>query len=450
MTLTARVGQAQGLASRADAQNDAALLSELRDQVSRLVPGDMLATLAASNPRRARSELQRACRQVFEGPQWSLRSGHTQQRLMRELEDSVFGLGPLQDLIDDPSVTEVMVNGTSSVYVEREGILHEVSVSFSSDAQVRALIDRILAPLGRRVDESSPMVDARLEGGHRVNVVIPPIAVDGPHVTIRKFTDRAMTLAEMQGLGSFDGDVAAFFRFTVGARKNVAVCGGTGSGKTTLLNALSCEISHDERIVTIEDSVELRFTEHPHVVRLEARSMNAEGAGEVTIRDLVRNSLRMRPNRIIVGECRGAEALDMLQAMNTGHDGSLTTLHANSPHDAVSRLVTMVRYGSELPVEVIQENIASALDVIVQTERGRDGQRFVSQIAGVRRGDASVCEVTPYYVRASRVEAGQWRALPVWAEEFAAEFGVLRGERADQGAAQAPAAKPTPRRWAAA
>ena len=300
---------------------------------------------------------------------------------------------------------------------------------FSDVAHVRALIDRILAPLGRRVDESSPMVDARLPSGHRVNVVIPPLAVDGPAITIRKFTERAMTLEQMQEMGSFDARVTQLLMWAVQARKNVAVCGGTGSGKTTLLNALSCTISPLERIVTIEDSAELRFTEHPHVVRMEARPRNAEGVGEVTIRDLVRNALRMRPDRIIVGECRGAEALDMLQAMNTGHDGSLTTLHANSPEDMVMRLVTMVRYGLDLPVDVIESNIASALDLVVQTARFRDGRRFVTQIAQVERGSVdALCRVVPLFERRGLDSSGSWSKAPDWIEAAVESKAVTREE----------------------
>ena len=301
------------------------MLDELKDEVGAVIPGEVLASLSVENPKRARSELKRAVQTVYARPKWVSRSSDAKDRLLSDLVDIVFGLGPLQALVEDSSVTEIMVNGTSSIFVERNGKIEPCGLVFSSAAQLRALIDRILAPLGRRVDESSPMVDARLPSGHRVNIVVPPIALDGPTITIRKFTDRAMSLEEMERKESFDEKMSLFFSWAVKSRKNIAVCGGTGSGKTTLLNALSCIIAKEERIVTIEDSAELRFTEHPHVVRLEARACNAEGVGEVSIRDLVRNALRMRPDRIIVGECRGSEALDMLQAMNTGHDGSLTT-----------------------------------------------------------------------------------------------------------------------------
>lgn len=424
MTLLARVHQAEAEGGALRVRDDAWMLEELKAEIGMVMPGDMLARLTQENPKRARSELRNACRTVFSEQQWSGRSAETKERLEKELVDVVFGLGPLQELVEDETVTEIMVNGTEAVFVERFGKLHRSAAVFSDEAQVRTLIDRILAPLGRRVDESSPMVDARLPSGHRVNVVIPPIALDGPTVTIRKFTEHAMLLEDMQRGGSFDAGMAAFLTWAVRARKNIAVCGGTGSGKTTLLNALSCKISPDERIITIEDSAELRFTEHPHVVRMESRTRNAEGAGEVSIRDLVRNALRMRPDRIIVGECRGAEALDMLQAMNTGHEGSLTTLHANSPEDMIMRLVTMVRYGFDLPVEVIEENVASAIDVVVQTSRFKDGRRFISAIAELTRAPDAPCVAVRVFERRGLDVEGVWKAKPSWLDE-AVDRGVL-------------------------
>lgn len=277
----------------------------------------------------------------------------------------------------------------------------------------------MLGPLGRRVDEASPMANARLPQGHRVHVIIPPLAVDGPVLTIRKFASRVMTLGDMMETGSFGATVGSCLTWAVRARKSIAVSGGTGSGKTTLLNALSCVLPRDERIVTIEDSAELRFLEHPHVVRLEARPRSVEGTGEVTIRDLVINALRMRPDRIVVGECRGAEAIDMLQAMNTGHDGSLTTLHANSPSDVVSRLTTMVRYAADLPVDVIESNVASAFDAVVQTARSLDGARFVSEVAELSydRGRRA-CQVRTLYRRERSEAEGRWRAAPRWIDEL--------------------------------
>lgn len=429
MTLMDRVKTAEAESGGAALDVDAWMLDELKDEVGAIIAGDELALLAVDNPRRARSELRSAMRAVFAESKWAARSGETKERLARDLMDTVFGLGPLQALVEDPSITEIMVNGVDAVFVEREGVVEAYGALFANAAQVRLLIDRILAPLGRRVDESSPMVDARLPSGHRVNVVIPPIALDGPVVTIRKFTEHAMTLEQMMRVGSLDTHVAMLLRWAVTARKNVAVCGGTGSGKTTMLNALSCSIPFDERIVTIEDSAELRFTEHPHVVRMESRARNAEGVGEVSIRDLVRNALRMRPDRIIVGECRGAEALDMLAAMNTGHDGSLTTLHANSPRDMVMRLVTMVRYGMDLPVEVIEGNIASALDVVVQVERGRDGRRFVSGIASVERGGRhEICRIDEVFRRSGFDERGVWETVPPWLEGAVAHGAIDGGE----------------------
>ena len=431
MTLLARVQQAEAEGAAILARDDGWMLDELKDDVGRIIPGDALSRLASENPRRARSELRSACRQVFSTPRWAGRPADLKDSLACDLEDVVFGMGPLQALVEDETITEIMVNGTSSIFIERAGVMSREPAVFSDDSQVRALIDRILAPLGRRVDESSPMVDARLPGGHRVNVVIPPIAVDGSVITIRKFTDRAMTLSDLRQAGSLDWRVAQFLRWAVHARKNVAVLGGTGSGKTTLLNALSCEISASERIVTIEDSAELRFTEHPHVVRLESRGRNAEGVGEVTIRDLVRNALRMRPDRIIVGECRGAEALDMLTAMNTGHEGSLTTLHANSPEDMIIRLVTMVRYGFDLPVDVIEGNIASAIDVAVQTSRSRDGRRFISCIAEMRRGGDRPCVAETLFERRAMAGSGSWRREPSWLTA-ATDIGVVDSEEVEQ------------------
>ena len=325
----------------------------------------------------------------------------------------MFGFGPIESLLDNPEVTEVMVNGTHSIYYEIKGKLIRAKINFKSDDQVRALIDRILGPLGRRIDESSPMVNARLSAGHRVHAIIPPLALDGPTLTIRKFSEHVITLDEMVKSGSMTQALKTFLQWCVKLRKNIAVSGGTGSGKTTLLNAMSCTISHAERILTIEDSAELRFLEHPHVVRLEARPVNAEGKGEVTIRDLVINALRMRPDRIVVGECRGAEALDMLQAMNTGHDGSLTTLHSNSPKEAVTRLTTMVRYAVELPVEVIEAYVASAIDIVVQTTRGIDGSRYLSEIVEYfYDSEDQACKTKQIFYRGPFEKQGRWAYIP--------------------------------------
>ena len=303
------------------------------------------------------------------------------------LEEDVFNeamrLGPLEGLLEDDSVTEIMVNGPEKVYVERNGKLQLADCQFADDASVQAIVERIVAPLGRRIDESQPYVDARLADGSRVHAIIPPLALSGPTVTIRKFSRQAFSADDLVRFGTWTPTEAEFMRLCVRLRKNIVVAGGTGSGKTTLLNILSGFISRNERIVTVEDAAELRL-QQPHVVRLEARPPNIEGKGAVTIRDLVRNCLRMRPDRIIVGECRGGEALDMLQAMNTGHDGSLTTVHANSPRDVISRLETMVLMsGMELPQRAIREQIASAVDVIIHESRLSDGTRRVMAITEV-------------------------------------------------------------------
>ena len=303
------------------------------------------------------------------------------------LEDDVFNeamrLGPLEELLADESVTEIMVNGPEKVYVERGGKLQLSDCQFSDDASVMAVIERIVAPLGRRIDESQPYVDARLADGSRVNAIIAPLALSGPTITIRKFSKKALSPDDFVRFGTWTPAAAKFMELCVKLRKNVIVAGGTGSGKTTLLNLLSGYIPETERIVTVEDAAELRL-QQPHVVRLEARPPNIEGKGAVTIRDLVKNCLRMRPDRIIVGECRGGEALDMLQAMNTGHDGSLTTVHANSPRDVISRLGTMVLMsGMELPSRAIREQIASAVDVIIHESRMADGSRKVTAITEV-------------------------------------------------------------------
>lgn len=303
------------------------------------------------------------------------------------LEEDVFNeamrLGPLEELLSDDSVSEIMVNGPSKVFVERGGKLQLSDCQFSDDESVLAIIERIVAPLGRRIDESQPYVDARLPDGSRVNAIIAPLALSGPTITIRKFSKKALSVQDFVRFGTWTQDAADFMKLCVMLRKNIIVAGGTGSGKTTLLNLLSGFIPASERIVTVEDAAELRL-QQPHVVRLEARPPNIEGKGAITIRDLVKNCLRMRPDRIIVGECRGGEALDMLQAMNTGHDGSLTTVHANSPRDVISRLETMVLMsGMELPSRAIREQIASAVDIIIHESRLSDGSRKVVAISEV-------------------------------------------------------------------
>lgn len=398
MSLLMRAQQAQRQQEELPLSDKSQAFMQLREQVQHTLSADEIATLQRVNPAQAKTEVRAACRQVFAGAAWEWCSQQTRDELSQAVLDSMFGLGPLEELLYDESVTEIMVNGPNKVFVERDGVLSATDLRFVDEAQVRQIIDRILGPLGRRVDESSPLVDARLEQGHRVHVVLPPVALDGPVLTIRKFASTTLTLDDLCARGTMPESVAMLLTWAVKARKSIAVSGGTGAGKTTLLNALSCCIPPGERIITIEDSAELRFFEHPHVVRLEARPANAEGSGQISIRDLVVNALRMRPDRIVVGECRGAEALDMLQAMNTGHEGSLTTLHANSPEEVIPRLTTMVRYAADLPVEVVEEYIARAITMVVQVTRGLDGRRYISAVAEYSY-DAHAREprVTPLY-----------------------------------------------------
>ena len=304
-------------------------------------------------------------------------------RIVTELYNDIVGLGPLDPLLTDPDITEIMVNGPDHVYVEMRGKIHLTEVKFRDDAHVMNIINRIVTSVGRRIDESSPMVDARLADGSRVNAIIPPCALTGPTITIRKFSKNPLTVTDLIRFGSVSPQMVSFLEACVKARLNIVVSGGTGSGKTTLLSVLSDYIPENERIVTIEDAAELQLRQE-HVITLESKPPNVEGTGAVTIRDLVRNALRMRPDRIVVGEVRSGETLDMLQAMNTGHDGSLTTAHANSPRDLMSRLETMVLMsGLEMPVKAIREQIASALDLVIQQSRMRDGSRKIVSISEV-------------------------------------------------------------------
>ena len=321
------------------------------------------------------------------------------EQLHTDVVNEAVGLGPLEGLLADPDVTEIMVNRYDDIYIERGGKLFKSDISFSNDGAVRAAIERIVSPIGRRIDESSPMVDARLLDGSRVNAVIPPLALKGPCITIRKFSDKKLEDQDLLRFGAATDQIMKFLAFAVKNRRNIVISGGTGSGKTTLLNILSNYIPAEERVVTVEDAAELKLAQ-PHVVSLEARPANIEGKGQVTIRDLVKNCLRMRPDRIVVGECRGGEALDMLQAMNTGHDGSLTTAHANSPQDLLSRLEVMVLMaGMELPISAIREQINSAVDLVVQQSRFHDGSRKISavcELVGLADGKIQLREIYRY------------------------------------------------------
>jgi pilus assembly protein CpaF len=317
-------------------------------------------------------------------------SREDRERLAFEIADDILGHGPLERPLADESVTEIMINGPFEIWVEREGRLSQTDIRFTDESHLRRIINKIVAQIGRRIDESSPMVDARLPDGSRVNAVLPPLSLSGPLVTIRKFSKKRLGLAELVRLGTLTEDSVEFFKRCVDAELNILISGGTGSGKTTLLNALSSAIPGSDRIITIEDAAELQLHQQ-HVLRLEARPKNIEGEGEIAIRELVRNTLRMRPDRIIVGEVRGAEALDMLQAMNTGHEGSLCTVHANSPRDALARIETMVLMaGYDLPVRAIRHQVASALDLIVHLERLRDGSRKVTAVTEVQRMESDM------------------------------------------------------------
>lgn len=386
-----------------------------RSQIDRLAVKERIHALLLENPeiKHLASETSRAAagqaflREKVEGVVTGLMSQEApelsdreeREKMVREVVDEALGLGPLEDLLRDETVTEIMVNGKDNIYLERAGRLEASDKHFVSEKQLMTVIERIVAPLGRRIDESQPYVDARLADGSRVNAVIPPLALTGPTLTIRKFSRHRLRIEDLIRFGSLTRELAAFLGACVRGRKNIVISGGTGSGKTTLLNVVAGFIPEQERIITVEDAAELNLPQ-PHVVTLEARPANIEGKGAISIRDLVRNCLRMRPDRIVVGECRGGEALDMLQAMNTGHDGSLTTAHANSPQDTISRLETMVLMsGMDLPVRAIREQIAGAVDLVVQQSRMQDGSRRVTQISevtGLKDGVITLKDVFVY------------------------------------------------------
>ena len=368
-----------------------------------------------------------ALEKLMDAHEKEIPGSYDRAELKKAVLDAALGLGPLEDLLADETVTEIMVNGPQKIYVEQKGRLQRSAKSFLSRGEILTAIERIVGPIGRRIDESTPMVDARLQDGSRVHAIIPPLALDSPTITIRKFPKKRITVDDLVGFGSLSQPMANFLRVCVLAEKNMIISGGTGSGKTTLLNVLGSFIPDGERIITIEDSAELRLPQE-HVVRLETRPPNIEGKGEVSIRELVRNALRMRPNRVVVGECRGGEALDMLQAMNTGHDGSLTTLHANTPDDAIRRLENLVLYaGTDLPLRAIRELIFSAVHVIVQISRFSDGTRklaAVAEVASMHDGDIRLQQIFEYrrtgINQEGRVE-GQFSAtgvIPSFVEEL--------------------------------
>lgn len=359
--------------------------------LSKLNAGDKIISIAADRDLAMRAE--QSLDQALKEYRHELPDNVSLAAVRQSLMDELFGFGPLSPMIRTSEITEIMVNGPDRIFVESRGKIYETGVRFFNERHLIQIIQRIVEPLGRHVDDATPMVDARLPDGSRVNAIIPPLALDGASVTIRKFAEKKLTTEDLIGFGSMTKDMALFLEEAVKARQNILVSGGTGSGKTTLLNILSQFIPEGERLVTVEDSAELKLS-HRNIVRLEARQANVEGKGRITIRDLVINCLRMRPDRIIVGECRGAEALDMLQAMNTGHDGSLTTCHANSPRDALSRLENMVMMaGYELPSSAIREQIASAVDIIVQQTRLGDGSRKIVKIVEVTGREEDVIQM---------------------------------------------------------
>ena len=344
----------------------------------------------------ARAQIKEITRQIISDENVPL-SANSRAKIVKGVEDEILGLGPLEALLADKSIADILINGAQDVFVERRGRLEKTHISFRDDSHLMNIIDRIVSNVGRRVDESSPMVDARLKDGSRVNVIIPPLALDGPSMSIRRFTVEKLGMDELIAFGSVNAECAEVLNGIVRGRLNVLISGGTGSGKTTMLNILSTFISGKERIVTIEDSAELQL-QQPHVVRLETRPPNIEQQGEVNQRDLVRNSLRMRPDRIIIGECRGSEALDMLQAMNTGHDGSLTTIHANTPRDALGRLENMVSMaGLKLPMHATRAQIASAIDVVIQLERLEDGQRKCTSIQEIQGMEGDIITMSEIF-----------------------------------------------------
>jgi pilus assembly protein CpaF len=383
----------------ADSETTKPDMLELEDHIHQLLTSELESEMEAGERQELPDvdDLRARIQRLIQGEAHILTQ--EQQRVIAEsVINRVIGLGPLEPLLKDPSITEIMVNDPFNVFIEREGRIEAVDVKFRDEIHLRHVIDRIVAPIGRRIDESSPLVDARLPDGSRVNAIIPPLAIAGPALTIRKFGRDPFTLQKLVSLGTIDATIAAFLKNIVQNRMSIIISGGTGSGKTTTLNALGLCIPPGERLISIEDSAELRL-EHPHLVALESRPPNIEGKGEIPIRMLVRNALRMRPDRIIVGEVRGGEAFDMLQAMNTGHRGSLTTLHANSPSDALIRLESMVLMaGFDLPVSAIRRMISGAVEIIVQQDRLSDGRRVVTAICEFAGESADDLPLRPLFL----------------------------------------------------
>ncbi|PYS92859.1 MAG: pilus assembly protein CpaF [Acidobacteria bacterium] len=391
--------------ARANANGDEAAaigqrsFQEMKSRLHRAIINRMdLTKLGQLEPEQLKAEVSRLAEGLIAVENAPL-SANERERLVEEVRHELFGLGPLEPLLADPTISDILVNAPQNIYIERRGKLERTDVAFKDDEHLMRVIERIVSSVGRRIDESSPMVDARLADGSRVNAIIPPLALDGPVLSIRRFGSDPLRMNKLIELGAITKEIAEMFEMCVRARLNVLISGGTGAGKTTLLNALSAYIPEDERIVTIEDSAELQL-QQPHVVRLETRPPNIEGRGEVTQRDLVKNALRMRPDRIVIGEVRGGEAIDMLQAMNTGHDGSLTTVHANTPRDALARLETMIQMtGMRLSDRAMRQQIASALNLVIQAARLSDGTRritSISEITGMEGETITMQEIFQY------------------------------------------------------
>ena len=449
MSLTERVARARAAQAEADQPNTDQLETEAatREHDDRLatfdrVDAEVLATIVALVRERLSDIADRATlsderfRVLVEGQVADVLADArfaaavaANQKLRSAAIDELLGFGPIQDLLDDRKISEIMVNGMAGIYIESGGVLRKTNLTFESTEQLMRVIDRMVRTSGRRVDQSSPMVDTRLPDGSRLNVILPPLAVDGPSVTIRKFTASELSIDDLVRLDTLSSEAAEFLHRAVASRLNILVSGGTGTGKTTVLNILSTFIGANERVVTIEDAVELTLR-MPNLIRLETRPPNSEGAGEVTIRDLVRNSLRMRPNRIVVGEVRGSETIDMLQAMNTGHEGSLSTVHANSPRDAARRLETMILLGGvELPLRAIREQISSSIDLVVHLARDAHGRRFVTTIAEMEGMEGDVISMAELYTRSATAAGSDGTLAPLASTGLTPTRFALRGNR---------------------